>query len=356
MCRHGVYGSASSCHRAYVQDFRPRPALSLTDCPEDDNVCAGDRTLTDQNALVEINECSQWNGSITVSASSRGESDSITFDNLESLTGDLIFTDGSQYDQRENLLRISASKLSAVEGQLLFSTMTGLEMPSFPSLRSAQVIAFSNIAFGNYTSFGAATFGQLSRVGSIIFNHTNVASIGEGWTRQLDSTTPDSATLMVLDNPDLTEILVQGYHTSDVDVNIQRNSPSLEVGLPDLMYCSRLQIGNVHHFTADQLQRIGPAQSLTSPSGRTQRRQASDSEDASSIANTNLSELILPSLSTIDGALSVLDNPSLATLGLSSLRSVGNLRIAGNSMLADIALPRLSNVEGEVNLSGPIRS
>ena len=312
--------------------------------------------MTDQSVLVKINECSQWNGSITVSASSRGDSDIITFDNLENIIGDLIFTDASQYGQRENLLRISAPKLSAVDGQLLFSTMTGLEMPSFPSLLSARVIAFSNITFGNYTSFGAATFGQLSRVGSIIFNHTNVASIGEGWTQQLDSTNPDSATLMALDNPNLTELMVQGYHTSDMDVNIQRNSPSLEVGLPDLMYCSRLQIGDVHRFTADQLQRMGPAQSSTTPPGRSQRRQVSDSEDASSIANTNLNELILPSLSTIDGALSLLDNPSLATLGLSSLRSVGSLRIAGNSMLADIALPRLSNVEGEVNLSGPIES
>lgn len=233
---------------------------------------------------------------------------------------------------------LNAPDLETV-GTLNFTGLQQFSMPTFSRLSGAGTISFTDVTFTQPSDFGRTTFVALREVDSLMFSNTSIATIGDRWTTTLEKVFEGSQlSLTIVDNEDLTSINIPGWSGAAVDIQIEGNTKSPVVSLPDIK-ASALRVRNISAFTAGSLTTIGGSGTAasndsgsvsdTKPSNR--RRQANS--DLSYIADSDLTELRLPALQQIDGFLQVFGNDELRTIELPQLNAItGSVDIRGDSL------------------------
>lgn len=260
----------------------------------------------------------------------------ISFTNLKNITEGLRFRDSrndSGGAQALPTLSIDARSILSVGGQLSFEDFGDLKMPQFDSLTAADEIIFSDITFSERASFGSSTFRSLQEVQTISFVRTNVWDVGYQWEAPLKLTNNTAgagiASIVAQDNSQLSLVHLPGWSETHVNVNISGNTQSLTVEMPDVTSAT-LSLEGISGFAADGLVRISPPAPVTS--GKPARHQEA-ADGTSSITNSGLTQLSLPSLQSIEGTLEILNNSQLTSIVLEGLQSVtGDLQIAGNAI------------------------
>jgi hypothetical protein len=241
-----------------------------------------------------------------------------------------------------------------VSEELSFSNMALSAFPIMLNLGSAKTISLSNVSFnaadaGMTVGFDSVHL-QWLRLKSVrkleVVGCRGLTSIGpfpSNYTvAQLSNNGVEAvpASIVILDNENLTSVNLKGYSGVRTDVNIQHNSPNLNVS-------TDIVTGSIRLRSAQSLAAIGLKSLLPFP--------GSSEENPLFVDNTTIRTLNLPELVTIaDGTtLQISGNTYLSSLLMPKLSSGGGLEITGNSELATVTLNALSSVQ-TLKIQGPV--
>lgn len=280
--------------------------------------CSVSGTATIQNAgdATAMASCKTFTGSIAIAT---GATDDIAFDGIEKLQGDLIGQDASQ------VRRISANKLTEIDGEMKLDGLTRLYNIDFPALKTVNSIAWNALPVLSSIGFTSV----VTKADKIHIQNTALRSLDN-----IDISEAES--IFVANNGYITKVNLQVGNISDT-MTFSDNNEDLTINLPNLTWATNLEFRFVRSLEMPNLETLNG--SLT-------------------LYNNGFSNFSAPSLTEVGKALAVVANEELTDITFPALTDIKyNLQIANNSKIETIeGFPELENVGGAFDMSGNFTS
>lgn len=275
-------------------------------------------TVNNQAEATALSSCTTYKGSILVSEDVQGP---IDLSGIEKITGDLICKNNSL------ITDLKSTTLQSITGAFNLNRLIGLSNLEFTKLNDVGSINWVSLNGLDTLNFGDV---GVTKAKTVEISDTFLSTL-----KGIDLTTVED--LNINNNGRLDEFESKLINLGNL-FNVQANGPNLAVSLPNLVWIANMTIANVTTFSVPSLEVVNGSARF-------------DSNYFTSFAAPNLT-------STKSGDLSFVGNSALTNISLPSMTSVGGgLLIANNTALRIVSgFPELKSVFGAVKLRGNFSS
>lgn len=276
-----------------------------------DNSCSGGAKISAQSDADALGSCSTYTGDITISSQVQTP---LTFNGIKKVTGDFVASGAV------NITSISAPTISEIGGQFKLTSinaLTSLDFPELISVGSIDFEALANIQGLGFTQ-GVNTAGSVSIINTGL---TSLKGIELNSVGQLELTANDY----------LTEVNVNNMKNVSGSLTISNNNNKLNIDFPNLVTAKDMTFRNTSSISVPSLANLTGSLGLFG-------------NFVSNFSAPNLTSCTDLNFDS-NGHLTKLSLPGLTTL-------TGGLAISNNAKLLDIDLPKLSHVDGAIDLTG----
>lgn len=275
--------------------------------------CSASATTTIQNAgdASALAACTTFSGSIAIAT---GTTDQIAINNVRTITGDLSVTNASQ------LTTLSGDSLQRIGGTFRLQDVQVLSSLTFPRLSVVDSIVWTGLP-----NLGALNFQTaVQQASKVDIENTFLSSLSGINLRSVDS-------FYVANNNYLQEVTLQLSNIS-TSLILQANGNRLAASFPNLVWAFNISLTNVANLSIP---------SLAATNG------------SLGIYQSSIDSLVAPNLTSVGGALAIVDNTRLNDLQLPQLTSItGAFQVANNTELRNITVPKLSTIGGALDFNG----
>jgi len=274
-------------------------------------------TVTSQADADTLAGCQTVKGSVLISNASAG---GINLDGPESITGDLICENAGQ------LTTFTSSSLGSISGTFNLNNLTLLSTLSFTDLTSVGDINFVALPALSQLTFPST----VKKANSLVISNTFLST--------LDGINLMSAASIDINNNNR----LQTFSTQIVNItsllNIDSNGQQLSVEFPNLERAANMTLRKILSVTLPSLNTVTGSLSVVG-------------SFATSILAPNLTSVGITDIGS--GGLAIDNNTALTNLSMPLLGKVGGaVQIANNTDLFNITFPVLSSVGGAIDFSG----
>lgn len=288
------------------------PALAAAQAVLADN-CGSGKTITikSQSDLDGYSSCKTIDGDVELDPSFGG---TITINGVQRIKGALTSNGG------DNITDISAPELTTIDDALHLEGTVRLSNLNLPQLTEVGSINLQAVPELQHLGFDKG-----------VTKANDVQIVNTGLT-SLDGISLNAVSkLVVTDNTDLEKVDVNNLKNATNLINFAGNYKDLEILLPNLASGSNLTIRNVSSVSLPSLKKL---------------------EGQLGFWGNKFSSLSAPNL-TETGDLVFEDNSNLNNLSLPALETVnGGFLITRNDKLSSISFPKLATVTGAIDFSG----
>ncbi|GAM82836.1 hypothetical protein ANO11243_008220 [Dothideomycetidae sp. 11243] len=310
------------------------PAVALAGyAAAQSNSCSTTATVTlqSQGDAAALAGCTTFSGSIAIET---GVSTGISLDGIEEITGDLVAKNATFVPSLE------ASSLQSIGGTFSLAEMTLLTSLTFPQLTSVANILW--VTLPRLSSLGFTS--GVTQATSVSITDTQLGSL-QGLILQ-------SVKQMILSNNNQLNEVDLPIKNIDTAFSVEFNGRNMTINLPNLVTAYNMTFRNVSELNMPSLAGVNASlgfygcdfsdfalPNITSVGG-----------DISFIGNDEVTNITMPQLSHLTGALQMSANAALLDInGFPDLSQVGGaIDINGN--FTNVTLPALKNVQGACNL------
>lgn len=291
----------------------------------------GDVTIENQEDAAGLSSCSKIKGDVKISDKFSGN---LVLEGVESISGDL------KSNGADKVQSISAPQLEIIEGALDLNglvEMRELRMDSLTEVGSITLIALPNL---NALGFGST----VTKAGRVRIENTDL--------RSLDGIDLESTEgMQILNNNRLATVNVNNIVNATGLINFSANSEKLKIQFPNLETAQNMTFRNATSVEIPSLKKTAgllgfysnTLEDFSAPN-------LTETGDLVFVDNSKLSNISLPVLETVNGALQIANNTKLETIdGFDSLTLIdGTLDFTGK--FTEIKLPKLEEIKGEFNI------
>ncbi|KAL4964806.1 GPI-anchored protein Ecm33 [Aspergillus stella-maris] len=281
-------------------------AVVAADCGSGDTI-----NIESQSDLDSYNSCKTLDGDVSLADSLSGD---VSLSGVTRIKGALSASGGA------NITSISAPNLETIDDAFSLEGVTSLTSLDFPSLTSVGEIKLEAVPILQSLGFTKG----VTEAGSVSIVNTGLTS--------LDGISLNSVgSFVVTDNTQLEKVDVNNLKNATNLINFAGNYDELEIMLPNLASGTNLTIRNVSSVSLPSLEKL---------------------EGQLGFWGNSFSSLSAPNL-TESGDLVFEDNSDLRNLSLPALETVnGGFLITRNDKLSSISFPKLATVTGAIDFSG----
>ncbi|KAL4950499.1 GPI-anchored cell wall organization protein-domain-containing protein [Aspergillus filifer] len=300
-------------------------AVVAADCGSGDTI-----KIESQSDLDGYNTCETLDGDVALADSLSGD---VTLSGVTRIKGALTADGGA------NITSISAPNLETIDDKFLLNGVTSLTSLEFPSLTSVGEIDFQAVPILQSLGFTKG----VTQAGSVSIINTGLTS--------LDGISLNSVgSFIVTDNTQLEKVDVNNLKNATNLINFAGNYDELEIMLPNLASGTNLTIRNVSSVSLPSLEKLegqlgfwgNSFSSLSAPN-------LTESGDLVFEDNSELRNLSLPALKTVNGGFLITRNDKLSTISFPKLATVSGA-IDFSGAFDKASLPSLKNVRGGFNM------
>ncbi|OJJ03723.1 hypothetical protein ASPVEDRAFT_133806 [Aspergillus versicolor CBS 583.65] len=307
------------------------PALAAAHAVLADD-CGSGKTITikSQSDLDGYGSCKTLDGDVELDPSFGG---TITINGVQRIKGALTSNGG------ENITELSAPELATIDDTFHLEGVVRLTSLKFPELTEVGSINFQALPVLQNLGFDKG-----------VTKANDVQIVNTGLT-SLDGISLNSVSkLVVTDNTDLEKVDVNNLKNATNLINFAGNYKDLEILLPNLASGSNLTIRNVSSVSLPSLKKLegqlgfwgNKFSSLAAPN-------LTETGDLVFEDNSNLNNLSLPVLETVNGGFLITRNDKLSSINFPKLETVtGAIDFSGAFDKA--TLPSLKSVRGGFNM------
>ncbi|KAI9811654.1 MAG: hypothetical protein M1827_005403 [Pycnora praestabilis] len=307
------------------------PALAVAGTAAAQCSTAATATIQSQGDASALASCSVFSGSIAVATGTTG---SISLDGVQQITGSLVVNDAV------NLTSLEADSLSSIGAMFSLSGDIMLSTLNFPRLQSVNSISWSALPALQQLSFTT----QVQTASQVLITNTFLTSLDGINLKTVDQ-------FNINNNQYLKEVVVQLTNVTS-SLNIEANGRNLTASFPNLQTASNMTFRNCSDVLMPSLATVDgylildenfltnfAAPNLTSTGG-----------SLVFVGNSDLTNISLPILKTINGGYQIANNTALDTInGFQNLQVIaGALDFSGN--FTNVSLPALTDVRGGFNM------
>lgn len=277
------------------------------------NLCKActDATITSQSDADDLANCNIISGDVNLSE----VSGLITLDGVTQISGSL------NSSLAVNLESFSAPALQSINGSLNIVASVIITSLTFPALTSIGSLSFNAVPYLQDISLRKE---GLTSVGNVSIIDTGLVQIG--W---LNMDTVENFVLK--NNPGLKTLNLTALQNFTGDLDISGNDVDLAVTFPNVTSGNSISVNDLASVGMGSLQHLAGNLDLS----------------GDNMSTISLPELVSASSVDISG------NVNLESVDLSGLVTInGELGITSNDKLANITLPSLEAVSGNVTLTG----
>ncbi|RFU27923.1 hypothetical protein B7463_g8424, partial [Scytalidium lignicola] len=293
-------------------------------------------TVASQADADTLQGCRTITGSVLIANTSAG---AINLDGPESISGDLICHDAGA------LTTFTSSSIGSISGTFDLNNLTVLSTLSFTDLTSVGSINWVALPALSQLTFPST----VSKASSLIISNTFLGT--------LDGINLDTAATVDINNNNR----LRTFSTQIVNVttllNIDSNGQQLDVEFPNLERVANMTLRRIASLSMPSLNQVSGSlgivessiTSLFAPNLTSVGVTAIGSGGLAIDTNTALTNVTMPLLSKVGGAVQVANNTGLFKIDFPALSNVGGaIDFSGN--FTTPTLPKLSNVAGGFNM------
>lgn len=271
-------------------------------------------TISTAAQATALADCKTVSGSILIPESS---------DNTLDLSGPSTIDGDLTVKNNHNIITLTSTSLESITGAFTLQNTT--------LLSTLQMDALTDVGSIDWTSLNALneiTFTKgVSSADSVV--------IADTFLQNLDGIDLESTgTININNNKRLTKFDTSLKHVSKL-LSLQANGVSLSVSMPNLVWIAEMTLANVTEFSAPSLEVVNGSarfdsnyfQSFSAPN-----MTKTETGDISFINNGKLTNISFPSLTTISGGLTIVNNTLLEEINdFPLLKEVGGaIKLGGN--------------------------
>ncbi|KAF2100629.1 hypothetical protein NA57DRAFT_54707 [Rhizodiscina lignyota] len=276
--------------------------------------CSVSATTTLQNAgdAAALTTCSTFSGSIAIATST---SDNIAINGVEEITGGLDCTGAP------NITQIGADSLQKIGDDFTLNNVQTLQTLSFPQLSQVGSIDWQGLP--NLATLMMDT--EIQDTDSLNIQNTFLSSLQGINLKRCN-------TFILANNRMLQDVTLQLQNVTGA-ITFESNGNRLSVDFPNLKSAQNITFRNV------------PAISIPSL--------ASVNGSLSFIENDGLQNISCPNLTRLDQSLSINTNSALKSFSFPQLQTVkGAVNVENNTALGSISFPKLTTIFGAFDAYG----
>ncbi|KAL4873139.1 hypothetical protein BDV12DRAFT_160446 [Aspergillus spectabilis] len=300
-------------------------AVFAADCGDGDTI-----RIRSQSDLDSYNTCKTLDGDVELAKDLTG---TVTINGVERIKGALTSNGAS------NISSLLAPNLETIDDSFHLDGLTGLT-----SLDFAQLTKVGNIDFTALPLLQNLGFTQgVTEAGSVSIVNTGLTSLSGITLNRVGS-------FIVTDNTQLETVDVNELKNATNLINFAGNYHELEISLPNLATGTNLTIRNVSTVSIPSLTKLeGQLGFWGNTFSRLSAPNLTETGDLVFEDNSNLSNLSLPALETVNGGFLITRNDDLGSISFPKLATVtGAIDFSG--AFDDADLPALKNVRGGFNM------
>lgn len=290
------------------------PALALVGSAlAQGNGCSGGITINTSDDATALASCRTYTGDVTISENASG---TISINGLQGIDGDLICNNATQ------LTAITSDQLNSISGTFSLSGLTILSTLQFDSLS-----AVNQIRWVGLPALQGLNFAQgISRANNIYISNTQLNTLSG-----IELTAVSS--MDVNNNPYLTTINVNDMKNVTDSLSFSANGRDLQITFPNLEGAANLTFRNVSQIDMPSLSSV---------------------DGSIGFYSNTFQSFSAPNLTSTGGTLAFVDGPNLSNLSFPSLTTIGGgFLIANNTNLKQITgFPKLKTIAGALDFAG----
>jgi hypothetical protein len=297
-----------------------------------DDDCSNSATATIQSQAdaSQFASCETFSGSIAIATDT---AENIALDGIGTIDGNLILKDNDQIQQ------LSAADLEKITGTFRVETVQVLNTVSFPKLEEVDSLIFLGLPAMRSLGFDTG----IQSAGNIDIENTHITTL-----TGLNVTEAD--TIKIANNPLLDTIDLPVTTIKDI-MELDQNNVGVMVTLDSLESAQNLTFRNCSSVSLSKIETLNGSLNLFG--SKFENFNATNLTSIGGalaiIDNNSLQNISFPALTKIGGALNVANNTDLHDIEFNKLETVsGSLDFHGN--ITKVSLPALDNVEGTFNI------
>ncbi|KAI6248047.1 hypothetical protein HI914_03472 [Erysiphe necator] len=293
-------------------------------------------TINSQADASALASCSVVNGNIVIGPLAAGV---ISIDGPQQLNGNL------NCENAGGLTSLGSTTINSISGAFTLKNLTLLSTLAMGSLKSVNAINWEALPALSQLNFPAT----VTKAKSVLISNTFLST--------LDGINLETVqTLGINNNNRLKTFSTQIANvTSSLDIN--SNGNNLDVSFPNLVRAANMTFRNVSTVSIPSLAIVDGSlgfygnyvPSIIAPNITSVGSKADGQGSLAFVANTKLTNISMPLLKTVGGAVQIANNLALSGINFPSLSYVGGaIDFSGNFSTPE--LPALENVKGGFNL------
>ncbi|KAL5342527.1 GPI-anchored cell wall organization protein-domain-containing protein [Aspergillus crustosus] len=300
-------------------------AVFAADCGDGDTI-----RIRSQSDLDSYNTCTSLDGDVELATGLVG---TITINGVERIKGALTSNGAS------NISGLLAPNLETIDDSFHLEGLTGLTSLEFPQLTKVGDIDFTALPLLQTLGFTEG----VTEAGSVSIVNTGLTSLAGITLNRVGS-------FIVTDNTQLETVDVNELKNATNLINFAGNYHELEISLPNLATGTNLTIRNVSTVSIPSLTKLeGQLGFWGNTFSRLSAPNLTETGDLVFEDNSNLSNLSLPNLETVNGGFLITRNDELGSVNFPKLATVtGAIDFSG--AFDSARLPALKNVRGGFNM------
>ncbi|WPH01086.1 Hypothetical protein R9X50_00392100 [Acrodontium crateriforme] len=292
---------------------------------------ASTTTLHSQADATALSACQTFTGTVALATDAAG---SIDISGVEEITGSLIGNNVT------GLTTLSADNLQKIGDTFSLQACTILSGLTFPALVNVAKIDWAYLSALQELSFDQGV--QMAK--SVSIQTTGLTTLTGINLQEVD-------TMVIANNHFLNDVTMQLGNVTD-HFSCQANAQNFSIAFPNLIWANQLEINNVSSIDLPSLMYVNESAYFTANYFQTlsAANLTSVGESLSFVANSDLTNVTMPLLTSITGGLTVANNTDLQKVnGFTSLKTIGGaFDFFGN--FTDVELPAITEVQGAFNL------
>lgn len=215
---------------------------------------------------------------------------------------------------------LSGDSLQRIGGTFRLQDVQVLSSLTFPQLSVVNSIVWTGLPNLGGLNFQTA----VQQASKVDIENTFLSSLSGINLRSVDS-------FYVANNNYLQEVTLQLSNIS-TSLILQANGNRLAASFPNLVWAYNISLTNVANLSIPSL---------------------SATNGSLGIYQSTIGSLVAPNLTSVGGALAIVDNTQLSDLQLPQLTSItGAFQVANNTELKNITVPKLSTIGGALDFNG----
>ncbi|KAJ5483491.1 hypothetical protein N7530_002737 [Penicillium desertorum] len=290
----------------------------------------GDTKIKTQSDADGINSCSTIEGDVKIDESYSGM---LQLSGVEKITGGLICSGGA------NVSSISADSLTTVGKAFDLEGLTTLTLLDFPQLDSVGSINWEALPKLQSLSFTKG----VTKAGDVSIANTGLNDLN-------GITLKTVGTFSIQNNRDLRTININNLQNATDLISFSGNYDTLEVDLPNLGTGTNMTFQNISSVSLPSLEKLTGQLGFWGTKFETfSAPNLTQTGDLVFKDNSELSNISMPVLKTVDGGFTIARDDKLSTISLPALQRV-NGAIDFSGTFNKLSLGALKDVEGSFNM------